>query len=139
MPVLPVLRVGRPRQASPGVRDEISVSRVSVFSPSPMSLLWEIPGRRSTGVLLKLSLGDPLDRTSFLLNLRNSFYLWRDRKPSLRCLCDPQKIFYNGKGFGSLRGVSPGCDSSVEIRRENPPHPFFCGMDGRWVESLLGT
>ena len=137
--VLPAPPAGRRRQASIGVSHGISVRSVPVFSSPPVPLLRKILRRRSTRVLLKLSLGDPLDQPSLLFNLRNSLCLWRDRKPPLRCLCDPQKIFYNGKGFGNFRRVSPGSNPSLEIRRENSPHLFFCGMDGRRAEPLLGT
>jgi hypothetical protein len=73
--VLSALPAGRRRQASTGVSHGISVLSVPVCSSPPVSLLRKIFGRRATRVLLRLSLGDPLDQTSVLFNLRNSLYL----------------------------------------------------------------
>jgi hypothetical protein len=99
---LRLLPAGRHRRACTGVSHGISTRSVPVYSSPAVPLLRKILRRRSRGVLLKLSLGDPLDQTSLLFRMRQSLYLWGDPEPSLRRLYDAQKIFYNGQGLGSL-------------------------------------
>jgi hypothetical protein len=97
-----LLPAGRSRRARTGVSHGISARSVPVCSSAAMPLLRKIPRRRTTGVLLKLSRGDPLDQPSLLFRMRHPLHLWRNPEPSLRCLYDAQKIFYNGKGSGGL-------------------------------------
>jgi hypothetical protein len=72
---LRLLPAGRHRRARTGVSHGISTRSVPVFSSPAVPLLRKILRRRSTGVLLKLPLGDPLDQTSFLFRMRDPLYL----------------------------------------------------------------
>jgi len=67
-----------------------------------MPLLQENLERGTKGALSGLSFGDPLDQTSFLFRLWNSFYLGGGRKPSMWRMSNEEKVFYHGEGLRIL-------------------------------------